>query len=175
MTLDSLPFHPPQALEAAFVAHRAQLRRTALAIVGTPESADDVLHDAYIKLAEADVAPVRQPLGYCVRVVRNTALDHRRRTVFEGGLLAQEDEGQHVAAAQGSPEQLTSARQQLAIVSKALGALPLRTRQAFEMYRLNGLTQRDIGQRMGVSAALVNNMVKEAIGALMACRSQLNA
>jgi RNA polymerase sigma factor (sigma-70 family) len=172
MTTD-LQHTPAQHLNETFLEHRAQLRRTALAVVGSAEAADDVLHDAYLKLHEAETGPIRQPLGYCVRVVRNMALDHRRRTTFEGRLLTQEEEGMHVPAPQGSPEQLTIARQQLSIVSEVLGRLPLRTRQAFEMYRLNGLTQRDIGQRMGVSAALVNAMVKDAIGALMACRPLL--
>ena len=161
-------------LGATFLTHRIPLRRAVLSIVGKPEQADDVMQDAYVKLIGAATAMViKQPLGYCFQVVRNMALDHCRRSSLEAGLFAQEEEGHHVPAALGAPERKAINRQNLAIVDQALGTLPERTRKVFEMYHVSGLTQRDIGQNLGVSIGLVNGMIREATNALMGCRHLL--
>jgi RNA polymerase sigma-70 factor (ECF subfamily) len=145
-----------------------------MGIVGTTEAADDVLQDAYIKLIEAArTAEVRHSLAYCFQAVRNLALDCRRRCTFEEHLLAVEDEGANVPAAQATPEQYAINRQNLAIIDAALARLPMRTRQVFEMYRVGGLTQRDIAQRMSVSVGLVNGMIRDATNALMTTRHLL--
>lgn len=160
-------------LASTFVAHRTQLRRTVLAIVGRPEQADDIMQDAYVKLIGAVTAAVRQPLGYCYQVVRNMALDHCRRASLEAGLFTLEEEGHHVPATQGMPEQRAINRQNIEIVDRALGQLPARTRKAFELYHVGGLTQRDIAQQLEVSIGLVNGMIQDATEALMACRHVL--
>ena len=163
-------------LAQAFVANRAQLRRAALAIVRAPEEADDVVQDAYVKLIEARCdAEVRQPLAYCFQVVRNMALDRRRRSAFESGLFGVEEEGHSVPAVMGQPERHAISWQNIAIIDRALAELPKRTRTAFELYRLNGLTQRDIGAQLGVSVGLVNSMIRDAMMALTHCRTMLVA
>jgi RNA polymerase sigma factor (sigma-70 family) len=163
-------------LAEVFVANRAQLRRAALAIVRVPEEADDVVQDSYVKLIEArSDAVVRQPLAYCFQVVRNMALDRLRRASFEANLFLVEEEGQAVPSIHGHPERHAISFQNIAIIDRALAALPARTRRAFELYRLNGFTQRDIGRELGVSAGLVNGMIREAMMALTHCRELLGA
>lgn len=161
-------------LGSTFVAHRAQLRGVAQKIVGTRELADDVAQEAYLKLTDAAAAfSARQPLAYCFQVVRNLAIDYRRRLAMESNVFAAEEEGLDVPASRATPEQYAINRQNLALVDKALDELPARTRHAFELYRLGGLTQRDIGKRLGVSAALVNSMIRDATDALMHWRHLL--
>ncbi len=163
-------------LEATFIAHRLQLRSAAQKIVGQRDLADEVTQEAYFKLTDSALAAkVQQPLAYCFQVVRNLAIDHRRRMNFESNVFTGEDEGMNVPTSQATPEQHAINRQNLSLIDKVLAGLPQRTRQAFEMYRLNGLTQRDIGQKLGVSAALVNAMIREATDALMHCRHMLAA
>ncbi|WP_304621353.1 sigma factor, partial [Novosphingobium sp. 18050] len=68
------------SLADVFVAHRAQLWRVARQIVNTEDLADDVMQDAYLKLAEGPRDRVAErPIGYCCQVVRNLALDYCRR------------------------------------------------------------------------------------------------
>ncbi len=161
-------------LGGMFIAHRAQLCGAAQKIVGTRELAEEVAHDAYLKVTQlATVFGIKQPLAYCFQIVRNLAIDYRRRMSLEAHFFVDEETGEHVPAAQGTPEQLAITRQHLQIVDKVLAELPVRTRQAFELYRLNGLTQRDIAQHLGVSATLVNFMIREASDALMHCRHLL--
>ncbi|MFG6449096.1 sigma-70 family RNA polymerase sigma factor [Roseateles sp. BYS180W] len=156
------------ALRSAFVGHREPLRRAALAIVGSPERADDVLQDAYLRLhGVSEATSVRQPLHFCFRVVRNLALDHWRKASFESDLMAAQEEAEHVPATQATPEQHAISRQLLALVDRVINNLPTRTQKAFELYHLSGLTQRDIGREMGVSTGLVNALLREASDALL--------
>jgi len=171
----------PVGLGGAFVAHRAQLQGLAHKITGRRELAEDVVQEAFLKLSDvAQSLPVQQPVGYCFQVVRNLAIDCRRRLTLEAGGFADGEEGfadgeegEHIAAPQGTPEQYAIGRQNLVILDALLATLPPRTRQAFELYRVGGLTQRAIGERLGVSAALVNGMIRDAVDTLAANRHLL--
>lgn len=149
---------------AVFVAHRPQLQRAAFKVLGNTERAQDVVQDTYLKLSEAGhIFEVRQPLAYLFQIVRNLAIDAHRRAALEARVFAEEEDGMHVPATSGTPESLSVSRQDLRIVADALSALPERTRSAFELHRLGGLTQREIADQLGVSITLVNFMIRDAM------------
>lgn len=159
-----------QPLEEAFVTHHAQLRSIAMNIVRRADLADEIMQDAYLKVAER-ISLVEKPFCYCCQIVRNLAMDHFRRHSTEAGYRIFDidvealDRPGHV-----TPEKLLNEKQMLEAVDKVLNTLPDRTRQAFEMCRLTEMTQRDIGLSLGCSATLVNFMVKEAADAVRNCR-----
>lgn len=149
---------------AVFVANRPQLQRAAFKVLGNTEWAQDVVQDTYLKLTEAGhVFEARQPLAYLFQIVRNLAIDAHRRAMLEARVFADEEDGLNIPADAGTPESLTVTRQDLRIVSDALATLPERTRDAFELHRLGGLTQREIADRLGVSITLVNFMIRDAM------------
>lgn len=155
-----------QLLELAdiFVSHRSQLCQAAAKILGSRERAEDVVQDAYLKIMEADtVFIVTQPVAYIFRVVRNLAIDHYRRAALESNVFALEEEGHHVLTHTELPETISINRQQLDLVAIALDQLPERTRKVFELYRMNGLTQREIAKALDVSPTLVNFMIRDAL------------
>lgn len=159
-------------LTEVFVANRAQLRRVAQKIVRTADLAEDVLQDAYLKLADgAAVRFVQKPLGYCCQVVRNVAIDYHRHNSNEASYRMEcEDVEALSPPCHQAPERLLDGRQALATIDKVLSALPPRTRLAFELNRLSGMTQREIAAQLGCSATLVNFMIKDADAALESCR-----
>jgi RNA polymerase sigma factor (sigma-70 family) len=161
---------PP--LGDVFIAHRAQLRVIAQKIVGSKEHAEDVTQDAYLRIAEGVRAKhVNNPIGYCCQVVRNIAIDHYRRQSVETAYRVYTKDGElPEVAVHATPDRVVDERNMLLAVERALGTLPPRTRLAFELFRLGGLTQREIGRRLDCSATLVNFMVKDAMNALAACR-----
>jgi RNA polymerase sigma factor (sigma-70 family) len=160
-----------QDLQATFIAHRDRLRDAAQRIVGTRHLAEDVLQTAFLRIMDsASHLIIRHPLNYCFQVVRHLALDYCRRRALEAQFFAAEIEGHTVAAPHLSPERAVMNGQFLAVVDEALAQLPSRTRQAFTLYRLEGLTQRAIADRLGVSPTLVNFMIKDAIDALKQCQ-----
>lgn len=172
MLMDSLE----TTLRDVFVAHRTQLRRIAQKIVGTSEIADEVTQDAYLKLVEGACARnVEKPYSYCCQVVRNLALDHCRRRAIESTYRIHTEDGELPQVAGGcAPERCLHERQVLDAIDRVLGTLPPRTRHAFELYRLGGLTQRSIAQQLGCSATLVNFMLRDATQAIASCRDLLD-
>lgn len=163
----------PADLITVFVAHRAQLRRAALKILGNSERADDVVQDAYLKVTEvAGVLNIKQPLAYLLQMVRNLSIDRHRRTAFEIGLFESEEEGLHVPALIGAPEATAISRQHLTLVAHALSELPERTRRVFELHRLDGHTHCAIASKLDISTSLVNILIHDAMDH---CRAALRS
>lgn len=160
---------PAVDLAGLFIAHRAQLRHAALAILGTREQADDIVQDAYLNLLEMAAAlDIRQPLAYLYQLVRNLAIDRHRRGSFESRVFTGPEDGLHVPSGAGTPEAAAVNMQQLRLVADALATLPARTRRVFELHRLGGHTQRAVADQLGVSTTLVNFMLRDA---LVCCRN----
>lgn len=147
-----------------FIELRPQLQHAAFKILGNIEWAQDVVQDAYLKIIEAASAfEARQPSAYLFQMVRNLAIDAHRRGALEAKVFVGEEDGMDVPASSGTPESVTVSRQDLRLVAEALAALPERTRRAFELHRLGGLTQREIAEELGVSVTLVNFMIRDAM------------
>lgn len=174
-TLSSSPSEP--SLGEIFIVNRTQLWRIARKIVRTADLADDVTQDAYLKIVDGPCErQAERPFSYCCQVVRNLALDYCRRHTVECAYRSfdVDVEGVDVPCV-ASPERTLRERRVLAAIDQALAGLPPRTRQAFELYRLEGLTQRDIAKRMGCSLGLVNGMIAEAAKAIGGCRHLLDS
>lgn len=171
MKVSTIEVRTNSSLSVTFLENRIKLRSIALRIVGSADLADEITQEAYLRLANgAYTRQVESPYFYCCKVVRNLALDCRRKQAVEDKFLIRTEDGELPPTAGGSiPDQSLHERQLLEAVMRALDRLPPRTRQAFELYRLGGLTQREIGRQLGCSATLVNFMLKDAVNALSDC------
>ncbi|MFS2156105.1 RNA polymerase factor sigma-70 [Pseudomonas sp. Pseusp122] len=148
---------------------RQRLIDLAARITGCRSHAEDIVHEAFMKVGDADHnEQIRSQASYLTRVVRNLSIDYYRRRQFEDRLISHDavsnDAPAHLAE---SPESLVSDQQVLERVSSALANLPERTRYAFEMCRIHGMKQKDIARILGVSPSLVHAMISEA---LLHCR-----
>lgn len=154
-----------------FLEQRSRLVGLAARIIGCRSHAEDIVHEAFIKAEDAaESAQIQSQASYLNRVVRNLSIDHYRRRQFEERLMGHELESGEPLAIQGeTPEALVSDQQVLERVCGALTDLPERTRLAFEMSRIQGMKQREIAKALGVSPALVNAMVRDA---LLHCREK---
>lgn len=163
-------------LEEVFLLHKRKLRGIAKSVVIKADLVDEVMQDAYLKVvAAAAFDAVRNPVCYCCQIVRNVALDYHRRRIVEAAYRTfVQDIETFAASVERVPERGIDARRALQEVSEVLQALAPRTRQAFELSRLSGLTQREIGRHLGCSATLVNFMIKEADAALAKCRRKFD-
>ncbi len=152
-------------IEALFIAHRTQLRRAAFKILGDWDLADDVIHDAYLKIRDcsANKSEVKQPVAYLFQTVRNVAIDQYRRSMLELDLFDSEEEGLLVPDKQRTPDTYLMHYQSLNLIMTALSMLPERTRRVFELYRLEGRTQHKIAEELQISVSLVNRLIHVAI------------
>lgn len=139
---------------------RALRRRGASA-----ETAEDLTQDAFLRALKSGAAEAgggRDPKAYLFQISRNLLVDHRRREIRAP--LRHLDEGAFAALPDPSPltEQQLYDRQRLARTEAALAELPPRTRRAFELHRLDGLTLAETAQAMGLSTTRVWTLVRDA-------------
>jgi RNA polymerase sigma factor (sigma-70 family) len=149
-----------------------QLRTGAKRQVGCPIDAEDALQEGCLRLLESErrCRPVVEPVVYLGRIVRNLAIDQRRRRAREARLLRRVAEGGEELGDRRSPEDIVVEREALSCLAAALDALPARTRAAFELHRLAGLDQASIARRLEISQSLAHRLIKDA---LTHCREAL--
>lgn len=163
--------HSGSPLLDVFFEQRSRLIGLAAKIIGCRSHAEDIVHEAFMKVDDAaDPEQIRSQASYLTRVVRNLSIDHYRRRQFEERLMCHDADSSESPAIFGeTPEALVSDQQVLERVSGALADLPERTRYAFEMCRIHGMKQREIAKILGVSPPLVNAMIRDA---LLHCREK---
>ncbi len=162
-------------LARAFVLYRSQLLHVAEKILRCRRRAEDIVQDAFLKVVEhADPGEVTRPAAYLLSVVRNLAIDQYRRSSLEYRLFTSEEYGWDVATPSHAEASLWNT-QCLEMVEQVLSQLPERTRVAFEMHRMHGLTQRDIAKRLRISATLVNFMIQDAMARCRRALEQLDS
>jgi RNA polymerase sigma-70 factor (ECF subfamily) len=149
-----------------YVEHRRKLVNYAYGIVGDNGRAEDIVQEAYMNFRAATSSRLLdEPVAYLYRVVRNLALDRRRRASLEdrhivGDFARLSD---MVAEDLPSPEAQTIARQELERVIDAMGELPERTRVALEMHRFAGCTLKEIAKHLKISTSMAQVLVTDGV------------
>lgn len=151
---------------ALYVALRGKLVDYAQSIVRDRALAEDVVQDAWLRLATlAEGRVLEEPVGYLYRVLRNLALDGRRRSVREDGVFRHEPVTTLERAADelASPELTAAAKDELRLLSVAMAELPERTRIALEMRRFGGFKLKEIADHLGVSVATAHELIAQGL------------
>ncbi|KZD04126.1 RNA polymerase subunit sigma-24 [Oceanibaculum pacificum] len=164
--------HEPTIVEL-FSAHRGELVNYASRILGDRSHAEDVVQEAYLRLDSAIVdQPLREPLAYLYRIVRNLSLDVRRRLMRERGRMPSGGEAamDEIAEDRPSPESEVGARGEVRLLAQAMAELPDRTRVALEMHRFAGCSIREIANRLDISVGTAHALV---IDGMEHCRRRL--
>ena len=144
---------------AAYVAMRGDLLALAERIVGNQAVAEEVVQDGWIRW-QTSGAQTRTAHRFIRRIVRNLCIDHIRRARVERASL---DQPQLLPAAPADGEQAIIHREQVERVGLALAELPERTRIAFQLHRVDGLSFSEIGGRLGVSKVRAYQLVGDAL------------
>ncbi|MDO8974499.1 sigma-70 family RNA polymerase sigma factor [Reyranella sp.] len=149
---------------ALYLKHRGSLVNYANGIVRDRAGAEDVVQEAYLRFSSAssDERLISNPVSYLYRIVRNLALDWVNRT-SETASTGQVSALEQVAQEGPTAEDVLHYRDELRVLADALAELPERTRIAFTMYRLEGCTLQQVGDRLGVSIVRAHQLVKDAI------------
>lgn len=155
------------AISRVFISKRRQLLHVAARILGCPSQAEDVVHDAYLKLClnTADEHWLCKT-SYVCRVVRNMALDNYRRQQIEKRLFATDYVEADGPFDNNSPDRIAIDREQQRGLRDAMRTLPPRTRDAVVQYYFEDQTQRCIARRLGISPTMVNFILQDARNAL---------
>lgn len=163
---------PAGDLLAVLLRQRAELVETARQVVRCGARAEDVVQDVALKVCQNGVAAeVADAAGFLRRMVRNAAIDAVRQSGRECRRSAPPEAGDAVPSPCDCPLRRLEARQSLRLAIEALDAAPARTREAFLAHRVEGVPQKDIAARAGVSPTLVNFMIRDATALCRAAAS----
>ncbi len=137
-----------------FLSLRARLHTLAAAILHSPEEADDVLHDAFIKLWNRGERGEEQMAGSLVVAVRNGCIDRLRRKSRVDG-----QEGRLASLSTDSAARADAREEVERILRFVRTQVPPAAARAFEMYVVDDLEYADIADRMGITIELARTYV----------------
>ena len=132
--------------------HEAMLRAWLADRFGSRVAVDDIVQEAYVRVLRAQAeGELYAPKAFLFATARNLALDSlRRHHVSRTDSLVESDLSDVLDDASDVRE--TVARnQELALLTEAIQTLPDRCRQVFTLRTVYGMTQREIGDRLGIS------------------------
>lgn len=157
------------ALSLLLVSEHPSLLRRVRRLVGA-DSAEDVVQKIWLKVqAIKDDPPIIDKAAYLHRLAHNVAFDHMKGEQRQRDIQAEAGTLLHDGVDGISGERITLARHDLMRVQSMIASLPDRTREIFLLSRLEGLPQREIAARLGVSRPTVDaRMARRLVAAIAA-------
>jgi len=144
----------PEACLQCYIHHRQQLVAHLTRLGGCRALAEDLAHDAWLKLAQVMPAQhLDNPKAYLFRIATNLLRDALRHRALVGA--SDEAPLELIEAVQADPCGLVEHQCALLRVLRQLDDLPPRCREVFELARLEALSQAEIAERLGISVNTV--------------------
>lgn len=157
MTEDARP-----VLSDYLTRHYGSLKRRVTRLLGNSDLAGDALQDTWLRVqSKDDEGPIQSPGSYLVRVAVNIALDVQRRQ----SRLLPFDEIQSLMELSDSapgPAQTAEIRSEVQAALKFIDRMPERRREILMLVRWEGLPQKEVARRLGVSVRTVEHELKRA-------------
>ena len=141
--------------------HACAIRRRLRARLGSADEANEFLHDAFARLLGARPAQgVQDPGAFLNRIVRNMLVDRSRRRAARPVHVPIDEEAVCVPPDQGRLIEFEQMRRRYL---KAVESLPPRMREVFVLHRMDGLSYKEIGERLDISVRTVEWHIAQAI------------
>ena len=133
------------------------------------EDVADLRQEIYIRVYET-VGREGRPdsaSAYLFATARNHLINKARRArIVQFDLVAELEELPEPPVEPWSPEQLAAARAEIDLLEAALESLPPRCREVVRLRKVDGLSQKDIAARLGISEGTVEKQVTLGVRAL---------
>lgn len=130
---------------------------------------DDVIQEMYARIvSQPSLEAIKYPRQYAFQTATAIVIDHLRRSrvisINAAGSLDQLE----ISAPEATPEQQLEFREEIAAVAQLLALLPERTREVLIMRRVEGLSQQETADKLGISVKTVEKHMSQGVAALMA-------
>lgn len=154
------------AFEVLFYKYRNKVKGFAVKIVPTQVDPEEIVQEVFVKLwlKKESIDPTKDFQAYLFMIAKNLVLDHlksavNRRLYFVGeqiqhDLLMDETE-------ENQPVEDMEARLQ-----KLIDQIPERRREIFFLSRFEGLSYRQIAERLNISENTVDSQIRNALAFL---------
>ena len=147
------------------MALRGQIARVVMRIV-PPKEVEDIVQETYVRLCQVDKnkkVAIREPRSYVLRIARNLALDHVKRS--ESRLTAGADiddlrDEDFLLPSEMDPTHAQIASdEEFAFFCEAVRSLPKQCRRAFVLKKVYGYSLKEIMGEMGLGQATVETHI----------------
>ena len=140
----------------------------------TPDEIDDLMQEAFLRLQlYCRDSTVRNTEAFLVRTALNLSVEERRRRArAEKMQVCEEADILSVIDSSPNPDEVYAARQRLLKVEAALQRLTARSREAFLMHRVEGLSYVQIAGQLGISVSMVEKHIARASFFLRDCTAR---
>ncbi|WP_299756660.1 RNA polymerase sigma factor SigZ [uncultured Pontibacter sp.] len=143
----NLPKDSCAAVAPVFMAYEAQLRGFVRKRVQDKEAADDILQQLYLKLHKncEQLQGVHNLKAWLYQITRNTVHDFFRENKTREPLRFEEE--------LPDPEEMAEQNRQAveALVEPLINLLPIEYAEALRLSELEGVSQKEIAERLGIS------------------------
>jgi RNA polymerase sigma-70 factor, ECF subfamily len=159
MTISADRLAPP-----AWQSLRGELVRFVRARVGDEATADDIVHDVLLR-AVGELDGPQPPVhlrGWLYRVTRNAIVDHYRSRRPGEALTEDENTPAGMEAAQEATDEASAEHELAGCLTPLLATLPPSYREALALAEVEGLAQREIATRAGLSLSGAKSRVQRA-------------
>ncbi|MFT4149804.1 MAG: RNA polymerase sigma factor [Paracoccaceae bacterium] len=155
-------------LSELYILRRSSLLRLLTRMVHNPQTAEDLVQEAYLRVARAmEAGTVSHPDAFLRRTAQNLAVDHQRHRRRQSR-LAPEDAGPadpaEVECAAPSVETRMIERERIAALSGVLAQLSPRVRRVWHLCYVEEMTYAQVAAQLGISRNTVYNDMKLALG-----------
>lgn len=153
----------PTRLMLSFQEHYDDLLNFLTRRMSDRQRACDVAQETYLKLlkVEQQSVSVENERGFIFRVAGNLAIDTLRRDQRQSA--SQTETSLEAIDPTPQPEAALLAHERLAMLDEALQQLSPNARQALLLNRIEGLTQAQIAEQLGVSPSMVAKYIGQAL------------
>lgn len=156
----------PRAARVLVARHREAAYRLARTATGDAEEAFDLTQEAFVAAFGAlhRYDPALPFRGWIAGITLNKCRDHaRRRTVRRFlGLPLPDNAANWIADEAPSPETVAAHRAELAATARAIAALPSSLKDVLILRTIEGLSQEETAQALGISAKAVETRLYRA-------------
>jgi RNA polymerase sigma factor (sigma-70 family) len=157
-------FHESNRVLVAFLTARLQ----------SAEEAKEVAQEAYVRLLQ--IKPPEDPSllrARLFKIAANLAIDRLRHRAVRRAAERDELSPGSMSSVTGSEDLAATlaARERVELLLRFIEELPARCRRILELHRLEGLTQQEVGARLGLSDRMVRRHITYA---MLYCRLRLD-
>jgi len=129
---------------------------------------DDIVQEMYARLAALDdVEKISNPRQYASQTAISIALNLVRHARVVPMIAIGEFEGLELASLEPSAEKIVSSQEELRQLENTLAELPDTCRTAFLLRRVEGLSQKEVAEKLGVSIKAVEKYMARSIRLLI--------
>ena len=163
------------AILDAYLENELALKRYLRRFIHSREAADDLAQEAFVRAFAAESGRViESPKAFLFKVAKNLALNELARQSSQSTEPLGDLEGQEVLedSSQAAADDVVDGRERMRLLARAIAALPPQCAKVFILRKMQGMSQKEIADRLNISVRTVENHV--AVG-LSRCRAFMRA